>query len=110
MKTINNFIIEKLKINKNSKLDKEVKSDKILSEKNNSALHGALIDMDLDKQAIFMMYDENSGTVGCFDFDDPQDLVNDYGYEETVAKKLFTMNKGETYIDKTTSAILTRIN
>ena len=101
MKTINNFIIEKLKINKNSK---------ILSEKNNSALHGALIDMDLNKEAIFMMYDENSGTVGCFDFDDPDELINDYGYEEKLANRLFSMNKGETYVDKETSAILTRIN
>lgn len=107
MKSLTEIISEKLKIDKNTKLIPNLEIN--LKEKSNKASDGACIDVDLTKSCQFMLYDENSGSISTFECDDYTDLINDWGMEESDAKKLYNLNKGESYLDDT-GAITTRIN
>ena len=106
MENLNNFLTEKLHINKNSKFS----DSQPITERNSLASKGAEIEVDLDKQYVFMMYDPGSGIVMCFDCDSYQDLINEWGYIDSEAKRICNLNCGESYKDKMTGAIYTMIS
>lgn len=105
MQQLDNFIVEKLKINKNTK----VSNQKILQEKNISAKDGAVIVMDLDYKHIFMMYDQNSGTLSCFGFNTAEEYAKEWSIDIKDAKDLESLKEGETDYDIKTGAIITKI-
>jgi hypothetical protein len=56
----------------------------------------------------FMFFDPNSGIVSTYAMDKPQDLIDDYGYDEDEAEKLTKLKVGQSYCDMS-DAIYTRI-
>lgn len=56
----------------------------------------------------FMYYDPNSGLISTYCMNRPQDLVDEFGYEEEDAEKMAKMKVGQSLTD-VSSAIYTRI-
>jgi len=56
----------------------------------------------------YMYYDPNSGVVSTYAMDRPQDIVDDYGYDEAEAWRLVKLKVGQSYCDDS-GAIYTRI-
>ena len=105
MLELNNYILEKLKIDKRTELNHEEEKPQ-----RQYASKGASIENDMDKMYQFMMYDENSGIISCFEADSYNDLVKDFGMEEKDAKSLCNLNKGASEYDSNTGAIITLIS
>lgn len=102
MQQLNNFIVEKLKIDKDTRIIRE-------RDREDSAEKGAVIEMDLNNLYCFMMYDPNSGIVSCFGCDSASQLAKEWSIDEKDARRLCDMNKGESYIDES-DAIITLIS
>ena len=56
----------------------------------------------------YMYYDPNSGVVSTYAMDRPQDIIDDYGYDDADAWRLVKLNVGQSYCDESGS-IYTRI-
>jgi len=56
----------------------------------------------------YMYYDPNSGVVSTYAMDRPQDIIDDYGYDDAEAWRLVKLNIGQSYCDDSGS-IYTRI-
>ncbi len=56
----------------------------------------------------YMYYDPNSGVVSTYAMDRPQDIIDDYGYDDADAWRLVKLRVGQSYCD-VSGAIYTRI-
>lgn len=109
MKEINNYIVEKFKISKDIKNVNPASKDFSINEVESKASKGAAINVDLNGKYVFMMYDPNSGICNCFDCNSYKDLINDWGYVDSEAKKITSLKYGKSYEDAS-GAVYTRIN
>ena len=100
MKRINQYILEKFKISRNTKL---------ITERDVSVKNGACIENDLERKYQFMYYDPMSGMIGGFDCDSAEDLIKEWSYEDAAAKRLVSLKVGQSDYDRQTNAIVTRI-
>lgn len=66
------------------------------------------IEVDEKGRFGYMYYDPNSGIVSTYAMDRPQDIIDDYGYDDADAWRLIKLNVGQSYCDNS-SAIYTRI-
>ena len=66
--------------------------------------------IEVDEQGKFgyMYYDPNSGIVSTYGMDRPQDIIDDFGYDDADAWKLVKLRVGQSYCDMS-GAIYTRI-
>lgn len=66
--------------------------------------------IEVDEQGKFgyMYYDPNSGIVSTYAMDRPQDIIDDYGYDDDDARRLIKLRVGQSYCDMS-GAIYTRI-
>lgn len=66
------------------------------------------IEVDEKGRFGYMYYDPNSGIVSTYAMDRPQDIIDDYGYDDAEAWRLVKLNVGQSYCDNS-GAIYTRI-
>lgn len=76
----------------------------------NETSHPGQEAIEVDEQGKFgyMYYDPNSGIVSTYAMDRPQDIIDDYGYDDAEAWRLIKLRVGQSYTDDS-GAIYTRI-
>lgn len=76
----------------------------------NEASYSGREAIEVDEQGKFgyMYYDPNSGVVSTYGMDRPQDIIDDFGYDDAEAWRLIKLRVGQSYCDMS-GAIYCRI-